>query len=173
MGFSAFRFKNRIIARIITRFPKLSQKLVDAYVPWATEGIPWAPVKKPIKESVVALVTTSGVHLRDQEPFDMTDSNGDPSFREIGRDTLHSRLMITHDYYDHADADRDINVVFPVDRLKELVSDGIIGGVCLNLYSFMGHITGSHLAELIRRTAPSVAASLLKGGADCVVLTPG
>lgn len=173
MGFSAVRFKNRIIARIITRFPKLGQRLVDAYVPWETEGIPWSPVKKPLKESVVALVTTSGVHLRDQVPFVMTDSNGDPSYREIGRDTPHSRLMITHDYYDHTDADRDINVVFPVDRLKELAVDGIIGGVSPTLYSFMGHITGPHLAELMSRTAPSVAASLLEGGADCVVLTPG
>ena len=81
--------------------------------------------------------------------------------------------MITHDYYDHADADKDINIVFPVERLKEFEKDGIIGRVANIHYGFMGHITGRHIPELITRIAPEVARNLKEEKVDIVLLTPG
>ena len=53
----------------------------------------------------------------------MQDPDGDPTYREIERDTPVEALMITHDYYDHRDADRDINIVFPIQRLAELAEE--------------------------------------------------
>jgi D-proline reductase (dithiol) PrdB len=167
------RLKNKIIAKVITRFPSLAKGLIDAYTPRETEGIPWTPVRKPLSESIVGLVTTAGVHLRSQEPFVMTDPDGDPTYRKIGRDTPYEELMITHDYYDHADADRDINIVLPVERLKEFAREGVIGGVGPSMYSFMGHIVGPHLYTLMNVTAPAAAEGLLKDGVDCVLVTPG
>jgi D-proline reductase (dithiol) PrdB len=81
--------------------------------------------------------------------------------------------MITHDYYDHADADRDVNIVFPVERLRELAAAGEIGKLAERHYAFMGHITGPHVETLRRRTGPEVAALLKKAGVDVVLLTPG
>jgi D-proline reductase (dithiol) PrdB len=81
--------------------------------------------------------------------------------------------MITHDYYDHADADKDINIVLPVDRLKEFAREGVIGGVGPTMYGFMGHITGPHIYTLMNVTAPEAACGLLKDGVDCVLVTPG
>jgi D-proline reductase (dithiol) PrdB len=167
------RLKNRIIAKIITRFPSLSRRLVDSYTPVESVDIPWTPIYKPIDECKVSIVTTSGVHLKDQVPFDMNDPNGDPTFREINAAVSPENLMITHDYYDHSDADRDINIVFPIERLREFAESGIIGSVARSHYSFMGHIDGSHIETLKTRTAPEVAGLLRSEDVDIVLLTPG
>ena len=167
------RLKNRLIAKLITQFPSLAQGFIEAYKPWETEGIPWAHVRKPLTESIVALVTTAGVHRKDQKPFNMKDRNGDPTYREIDNDTPVEDLMITHDYYDHTDAQKDINIVFPNTRLKEFASEGFIGSVARTHYGFMGHIVGPHIYSLMNESAPEVAANLQKQGVDCVLLTPG
>jgi D-proline reductase (dithiol) PrdB len=165
--------KNRLIARVITAFPALSKRFVDAYHPWESDDIPWTPATTPLADSTVALVTTAGVHHKDQQPFDMQDKNGDPTYRVIDGDKPLSSLMITHDYYDHSDADRDINIVFPLERLREMAAAGIVGAVARHHYSFMGHIDGPHIVTLVEEKGPEVAAALAKGGADAVLLTPG
>ena len=170
---SPTRLKNRLIAKLITQFPSLAQGFIEAYKPWETEGIPWALVRKPLAESIVALVTTAGVHRKDQKPFDMKDRNGDPTYREIHNDTPVEDLMITHDYYDHSDAQKDINIVFPIIRLKEFASEGFIGSVGRTHYGFMGHIDGPHIYSLMNKSAPDVAAKLQRQRVDCVLLIPG
>jgi D-proline reductase (dithiol) PrdB len=168
------RLKNRGLAALATAFPSYGERLASGYrAERQDDGIPWIPVKKPLAAATVALVTTAGVHHRDQQPYDMHDHDGDPSYRELDLERPLDSLMITHDYYDHADADRDLNVVFPVARLRELVATGEIGAVARLGYGFMGHITGQHLKTLKRRTAPAVAALLKKAGVDAVLLAPG
>jgi D-proline reductase (dithiol) PrdB len=167
------RLKNRLIARVITRFPSLAKSFIESYAPWESEDIPWSPLIKPLSECTVAMVTTAGAHHRDQTPFDMVDKNGDPSYRVIDITKPLSTLMITHDYYDHRAADRDINVVFPIERLREFEHEGVIGKLADRHYGFMGHITGPHIMTLITRTAPEVARLLKRDGVDAVLLTPG
>jgi D-proline reductase (dithiol) PrdB len=167
------RLKNKAIAKLITRYPALSKKFIESYRPWESEGIPWTNVIKPIESCKVALVTTSGLHHKKQPTFNMTDVIGDPSFREIdGVEPVHE-LTITHDYYDHADADKDINIVFPIERLQEFAQEGLIGALSDKHYAFMGHIVGAHIATLINQTAPQVANSLRNNQVDVVILTPG
>ncbi len=166
------RIKNRLIARLITRFPALAKRFIDAYAPWESADIPWTAVTKPLAESRVAIVTTAGVHHVEQEPFDMRDKDGDPTYRVIDL-TKPSGLMITHDYYDHTDADKDVNIVFPVERLREFVHEGFVGGLADLHYGFMGHITGRHIVTLIEKTAPEIARRLKRDRVDAVVLTPG
>ena len=80
------RIKNRLIAKLITRYPSLAQRFITAYEPWESgEAIPWTPINKPLNDCKLAVVTTSGVHHRDQEPFDMQDSDGDPSFGKLSQ----------------------------------------------------------------------------------------
>ena len=104
--------------------------------------------------------------------FDMTDPDGDPSVRVIPGDTPRGEVRITHKYYDHSAADRDLNVVVPIDRLRELAAAGDVGGVAPRIYSFMGHIDGAHVRTLVEQSAPDVARRLRGDGAEAVVLTP-
>ena len=103
----------------------------------------------------------------------MKDTNGDPTYRDIPKDASKEQLTITHDYYDHKDADKDINIVFPIDRLKELKETGEIGDLADINFGFMGHIEAGHIYTLINDTAPEVADRLKSQGVDAVLLTPG
>ncbi len=167
------RIKHRIIAKVITRYPILAKRFIESYSALQTEDIPWASVNKPLQLSKIAIVTTTGIHHKDQKPFNMDDPNGDPSFRIIDVNRALSELVITHDYYDHSDAERDINIIFPIERLWELSDAGIVGEVSERHYSFMGHIEGEHINTLVSKTAPEVATLLKDDGTDIVILTPG
>lgn len=167
------RSRDRLIARVLTRFPALVRMWArgQRLSPGGTED-PWTPLAKPLSACRVALVTTGGVHLRDQPTFDMENPDGDPTFREIPAGVARDALVITHDYYDHRDADRDINVVFPLDRLDELAAEGRIAGQAPLHLGFMGHVDGPLVGRLSGETAPEAARRLRASGADCVLLTP-
>src|SRR5947209_17266029 len=91
--------------------------------------VPFTPFDGELHKATVAVVTAAGVHLKDQEPFNISDELGDLTFRLIPPDVDSSQLMVTHHHYDHSDADRDINVVFPIDVLRDLVEEGFVAGV--------------------------------------------
>jgi D-proline reductase (dithiol) PrdB len=167
------RLRNQAIAKLCTFSPMLLRGMLASYSRWESWDVPWTPVVKPLWDCTVAIVTTAGVHHKDQDPFDMYDREGDPTFRPMRRKRPINDLMITHDYYDHSDADRDINIVFPVERLGELEQMGIIGKVAETHYGFMGHIDGRHLHTLVHETATGVARRLKTDGVDVVLLTPG
>lgn len=166
-------FAERVITKIFSRFPAVSEMWAKKFKTHRVEGIPWTPFVKGLSICKVAIVTTAGVHLKSQKPFDMEDKEGDPTFREVPRDVPKSSLTITHKYYDHTDADKDINIIFPIDRLFEMKERGEIGGVAELSYSFMGHILGRHTNTLVEETAPEVATRLKNAGIDVVLLTPG
>lgn len=161
------------MAKMFTRFPYLVERWVKNTPPLKFEDVPWTPAIKPLKDCKIALVTTAGVHLKNQKPFNMKDPTGDPSYREIPRDTNREELMITHDYYNHKDADKDVNIIFPIDRLKEMKETGEIGEIAEVNFGFMGHIDGSHVYTLMHETAPAVTEKLKAQNVDAVLLTPG
>jgi D-proline reductase (dithiol) PrdB len=167
------RLKNRVISRFASSIPVFAKYLTASYTPQRSEDIPWSPIKKPLTESKIALVTTAGVHHTHQEPFDMNDPAGDPTYRIIDAQTIEDDYLITHDYYDHRDADKDLNIVFPFTRLKEMAAEGIVGSVARHHFSFMGHIKDSHLDHLLETHAPQVANRLVEDRVDAVLLTPG
>jgi len=164
--------RNRLLVQVFRRVPGLREAWARRHRFVEGGDIPWAPLTGPLKDATIALVTTGGVHLRAQSPFDMDDPDGDPSFREIPTDDRAAVLTITHKYYDHSAADRDLNVVLPLERLRELAAEGRIGAMARFAYSFMGHIQGRHLATLMADTAPDVARRLAREGVGAVVLTP-
>ena len=166
------RFHNRFFALLFSRFPGLTTRWLKQQQIEDYGTLPWMPLRKPLSVCRVALVTTAGVHLKTDEPFDMVDKDGDPSFRVIPRETVLEQLCVTHDYYDHRDADKDLNIVLPLTRLEELTHEGVIGGVAPFHYSFMGHIDGRHIQQLLTVTAPEVARRLKREQVDAVVLTP-
>ncbi|HNP73589.1 MAG TPA: selenoprotein B, partial [Kouleothrix sp.] len=102
---------------------------------------------------------------------DMADPRGDASFRAIDPATPREQLTITHDYYDHADAERDLNILLPIGLFGELAAAGHIAGLG-TCYSFMGHIEPPHVDTLLRQSAPQVAGKLKQDRIDAVLLTP-
>ncbi len=83
--------------------------------------IPYTPRFRALQQSVFALVTTAGVHLCNQEPYNV---DGDNNWRLLPGDVEASQLMVTHGHYDHTDADQDINCVFPIDRFTRIGGRG-------------------------------------------------
>jgi D-proline reductase (dithiol) PrdB len=134
--------------------------------------VPFTPFDGELARATVAIVTAGGVHLREQEPFNIADELGDLTFRIIPEDADTSQLMVTHHHYDHTDADADINVVFPLDVLRDLRDEGFVGGIARKHVGYMGYTM--QLKAMYEGTAPEIANEIDRGSrADLVVLTGG
>jgi D-proline reductase (dithiol) PrdB len=134
--------------------------------------VPFTPFDRELSKSTISIVTAGGVHLRDQEAFNIADELGDLTFRIIAQDVDSSRLMVTHHHYDHTDADADINVVFPIDVLRDLEGEGFIGGIAKKHVGYMGYTM--QLKAMYEGTAAEIANEIDKGSrADAVILTGG
>jgi D-proline reductase (dithiol) PrdB len=136
------------------------------------DPLPWTPLRKPLAESRLALVSTAGFVLPGQEPFQASLAGGDGSFREIPSDADVSTLIDTHrsESFDHQGMLRDPNLAFPIDRVRELAAAGRIGEVNRRHLSFMGSITAP--GRLVRDHAPVAARLLREDGVDVALLVP-
>ncbi len=152
---------------------EVQRKMLQMFPCMEHDDTPWQPMRKPLSESRVALVTSAGLHVRDDKPF-ITELNGggDSSYRVLPRCTPAADIIQSHVSigFDHTGIYRDINVTYPIDRLEELRDRGVIGSLADNYYSFMGAIRdGSKLAS---ETGPEVARQMLDEGVEVVFLTP-
>lgn len=100
------------------------------------ETNPWVE-GPPLSERRVAIISTAGLHRLEDRPF--THEAGD-YYRVIPGDIKAADLFMSHlsTNFDHAGFQQDWNVLFPIDRLRELVEEGFIGSVADFHYSFMG-----------------------------------
>lgn len=118
------------------------------------------------------IVSTAGVHLKTQEPY---DTSGDATFRIIPGDVDTAALTVTHGApvhdYNWEEPRRDPNTVFPIDRLRELAEQGVIGGVADKHLTMMGYAL--RLNEINAVTAPAIAKEVDHSRADAVLLTAG
>jgi D-proline reductase (dithiol) PrdB len=130
------------------------------------------PLKKPLSACTVALVTTAGLSLPDQPPFDTSIKMGDSSFREFQGDISPQMLEMNHrsGAFDRKGILLDRNLIFPLDRLQKMREQGKIGAIAPHHYSFMGSVPGP--SKLIHETAPEVARRLVADHVDVVLLTP-
>lgn len=128
---------------------------------------PFVRPKKPLKESRLALVTTGGVHLPEQPRFDIDDPAGDCSYREIP--TSADDLTWAHAYY-RPDEGSDLDTIFPLQTLRRLARDGVVGELSGRHFSFMGAIHDP--TQLVENTGPEVAGKLVEDLVDIVLLTP-
>lgn len=116
----------------------------------------------------VALATAAGVHLKTDKRFNLA---GDTSFREVPDTASTDELMVSHGGYDNADANRDINAMFPLDRLHELAAEGFIKESAPVHYAFMGG--GGDQDAFHDVTGPAIAQKLVEEEVDAVILTAG
>ena len=125
---------------------------------------PWTPLSKPISQCRIALVTTGGIYLEDQAPFEAAN---DISFREIPAETPQERIRVSHPGYDISGPQEDVNCVFPLHRFQELEAEGAIGALSETHYSFMGLIRDP---GLLQETPQEVARRMKAEGVDAVFL---
>lgn len=120
----------------------------------------------PLDERRVAIVATSGLHRRGDRPFTLSAAD----YRIIPGDAAASDLVMSHVSvnFDRSGYRQDLNVVFPLDRLKELAEEGAIGSVADFHYSFMGATDPSAMAP----TARHLAGLLKQDRVDAVLLVP-
>ena len=164
---------HQISAKILEKFPGLYEWLTlktAGEIPADLEKDPFVPYEHDPFDSRIMLITTGGVHTPEQTPFDMSDSRGDTSFRLIPRDQ--KVFEITHDYYDHSDADTDINCLFPLPLVRKLHKNDVMGEPVEHHVSFMGHIEDPLLPELINESMPSLWDELTDRP-DLILLSPG
>ncbi|MFQ6029061.1 MAG: glycine/sarcosine/betaine reductase selenoprotein B family protein [Dehalococcoidia bacterium] len=136
------------------------------------DDTPWTPLRKPLSQSKLALVTSAGIHLRGDQPFTRDQAGGESSYRVIPSDANPADIIQSHFSigFDRTAIYRDLNVTFPMDRVNELVERGIIGSVSKSYYSFMGALRDP--SRVIEETGPEVAQRLQEEGVDVVLLTP-
>lgn len=136
------------------------------------EPVPWTPMTKNLSECRLALVSSAGLVMPGQPPFDPATRGGDVSFREIPSDIAAATLFDSHrsNSFDHSGIQEDPNLAFPIDRVREMVQEGRIDSVADRHISFMGSITAP--GRLMRHTAPEVGRRLLDDDVDICVLVP-
>jgi D-proline reductase (dithiol) PrdB len=147
-----------------------TRELYSDFTPYRwveNDGVPpFTPLKKPIAECKVALISSGGIMYRDQPRFHRED----PSYRRIPKSATRDDLSIWHFGYPTRDAERDPNCVFPLERLRELEARGTIGELSDPAFSFMG---GIYSARKVREElATQIVDELKRAHADVLYLVP-
>jgi D-proline reductase (dithiol) PrdB len=137
--------------------------------------IPWTPLRKTLAQSTVALVSSAGIALKTDRPFDQERERknpwwGDPSFRVVPHGTRTEDVRLYHMHIDTRFGEEDLDVVLPAQRLAELAGQGVVRGAARSHYSIMGYILRPQ--ELEEVTAPAIAARMREEGVDAAVLVP-
>ena len=129
------------------------------------ESTPWV-TGPSLNKRRLALISTAGLQRRSDLPFDL----GASDYRVIPSNTLALELIMSHisTNFDRTGFQQDLNVVFPIDRLNELVEGGVIGSLATYHYSFMGATDPAQLEG----SARSLARIMKNDGVDAVLLVP-
>ena len=131
------------------------------------EPPPWRPLRKPLRECRLGLIASGGIYVTGQVAFHFKD---DLSFRIVDTSAPTSRLRATHFAYDLTDARQDPNVVFPIDTLQALATEGFIGALGPRAYTFMGGIYSSRKVREV--LAPAIADRIENDEVDLALLVP-
>ena len=134
------------------------------------ESAPLTRLEKPLSECSVTLLTSGGISLCSMPGFD-PDARNDHRLDEVDDSVSTADFQIHDSYYDHTDADQDINCVFPIDRLRELAADGTIGSIAPHFWSgFMGRIYNR--TKLIEESVPAFVEKLREDAVDILATAP-
>lgn len=129
------------------------------------DSTPWVD-GRPLGERRVAIVSTAGLQRRGDRPFTL----GAGDYRVIDGTTPAGDIVMSHvsTNFDRTGFQQDVNVAFPIDRLRELAADGTIGSVADYHYSFMGATAPDDMAPTVAHLAPLLA----EDGVDALLLAP-
>lgn len=154
----------------------MTRRLVRSWINLESpREIPWTPLARPLSESTVALISTGGIALKTDRPFDQEGERrnpwwGDPSYRIIPNTAKTGDIRVYHMHIDPGPAERDLNSLLPIERLEELVEMRKVGRAAQSHYSFMGYILDP--GELLEKSIPAIIRHLRTDAVDVVVLVP-
>jgi D-proline reductase (dithiol) PrdB len=149
----------------------ITRDTLETFPVQLNDSAPWTPLARPLSQARLALVTTAGLHRRDDRPFESKGGKGDYSFRSFPFDTPTSELLQSHTSigFDRIAIQRDLNVAFPIDRLRELAERGGIGSLGPTCYSFIGALRNP--VGIQEESGPEVARRLRAEGVEAVLIT--
>jgi D-proline reductase (dithiol) PrdB len=161
----SYRFISGLTKRMIKSWISLEQP----------RPIPWTPLSRPLSECTLALLSSAGIALKTDQPFDQEGERqnpwwGDPSYRVLPKTATAADVRLYHLHIDPSYAQQDLNCLFPLQHLQELESTGRIGRSSPRHYSIMGYILNPE--RLLRETVPALIRDLKADLADVVVLVP-
>jgi D-proline reductase (dithiol) PrdB len=152
----------------LDRLPQANRSTLVTFPCQVNDGAPFTRLARPLSACRVVIVTTAGLHRRGDRPF----APGEQGFRTIPSDTPGADIIQSHTSlgFDRTPIMRDLNVSFPVDRLRELAARGEIGGLGPESVSFMGALRDTRRLE--NETGPEVGRHLREAGVDVALITP-
>jgi len=154
---------------MVVKFIERVAAVYPGYQWTKNETSPWTPLTKPVNQCKVALISSGGVHLKNQPPFDVA-GKGEAVFREIPKNVQVKDLTISHQAYNHNDADKDVNCIFPIERFRELEQEGFIGTLADTHFTFMGRVFSR--TALQKQMAPQLARRLHDMSVDLFYMVP-
>jgi D-proline reductase (dithiol) PrdB len=152
------------VTRLTDLPPAQAKRLAELDCPDFTTR-PWVS-GPPLSQRRVAIVSSAGLVVRGENPFRGRDAD----YRVIPADTKPDDLLISHISinFDRTGFQEDWSVVFPLDRLRELAAEGMIGGVAPTHYSFMGATDPVQMEPHARE----LAGRLKQDRVDAAILPP-
>ncbi len=162
---NSYRFISGITKRMIRSWINMERP----------RDIPWTPLAKALSACTVSLISTAGIALKSDRPFDQEGERrnpwwGDPSYRILPVTATSEDIRVYHQHIDPRYPEQNLNCLFPLQRLQELAQLGEIGRAAGRHYSIMGYILRPE--QLLAETVPALIRDLKEDHADVVVLVP-
>jgi D-proline reductase (dithiol) PrdB len=137
--------------------------------------IPWTPMTKPLNQTTLALVTSAGISLQTDPPFDMEREKkeaiwGDRSYRVIPRRATEKDIEVNHLHINTNYIKQDINVILPLARMAELEQEKIIGRLAPTAYSFYGFQWEN--TDFLKEAIEPISKKMELEGVEAVLMTP-
>jgi|SRR5690625_30822 len=164
------RIKSKLAVTFSNRFPKAYNHFTLKNVNQQGEYTE-TTLTKSLSECNVALLTSAGVHLKSDTPFDVDNPVGDHTIRIIPANTAEEDFAVTHIYYDTKSAKIDPSIVFPLKQLNSMANEGVIGSVSNVNIGLNGGILDTTLVET--ESIPKVIKLLKKDQVNVALLVPG
>ncbi len=138
-------------------------------------AIPWTPMSKPLSRATMAVVTSAGISLKSDPPFDMELEKSEPtrsdlSYRDIPRETTEGEIHVNHLHINTNHIKQDINVILPLARMVELEKQGIIGKLAPTSFSFYGFQWQN--TDFLSEAIEPMPRVMKREGVDAALLTP-
>ncbi len=126
---------------------------------------PWVE-GPPLAQRRVAIVSTAALNLRSDDVFQRDSAD----YRVIPGDAAPGDIVMSHISvnFDRTGFQQDVNICFPLDRLREFAQDGVIGSVADFHYTVSGATDPSQMEE----TARDMARQMKADAVDTVLLVP-
>ena len=138
------------------------------------EDIPFAPLKKPLSQSRVTLVTTASFLLLDEQGHPLEEP------RMLGTNELEvftvpnhwpaDRILSTSEDHDRYQTDmKDVNAFFPITRMQEFLKEGVFGSLSRNYYRTLPNYSQRKTTEV---DGPEILRQCREDNVDVALLTP-